>query len=118
MSGNPTPSPDPMVASFSPSITPFGDSDFILEEIDTFLASYDSTSPDVDDEIFDLEGYIRLIEELLNNDISNDLPLPLAVFVINETEKIKYSIDDPTDLELKDLPSHLEYVFLEGTSKL
>ncbi|GJW81773.1 reverse transcriptase domain-containing protein [Tanacetum coccineum] len=28
------------------------------------------------------------------------------------------SIDDPTDLDLKDLPSHLEYAFLEGTSKL
>ncbi|GJU36523.1 hypothetical protein Tco_1184877 [Tanacetum coccineum] len=25
---------------------------------------------------------------------------------------------DPPDLELKDLPPHLEYVFLEGTSKL
>ncbi|GJX03338.1 hypothetical protein Tco_0189254 [Tanacetum coccineum] len=118
MSGSPTHSPDPVVASLSPSLTPFGDSDFILEEIATFIASYDSTSPDVDDEIFNLEGYICLIKELLNNDIWNDLPPPLAVFTINETEKIKYSIDDPPDLELKDLPSHLEYMFLEGTSKL
>ncbi|GKE55362.1 reverse transcriptase domain-containing protein [Tanacetum coccineum] len=30
---------------------------------------------------------------------------------------IKTSIDDPPDLELKDLPPHLEYAFLEGTSK-
>ncbi|GJU76978.1 reverse transcriptase domain-containing protein [Tanacetum coccineum] len=118
MSGSPTPSPDPVVASLSPSLTPFGDSDFILEEIDTFLASDDSTSPDVDDKIFDPEGDIHLIEELLNNDILNDLPPPLPVFVINETEKIKSSIDDPLDHELKDLPSHLEYVFLEGNSKL
>ncbi|GKB89660.1 reverse transcriptase domain-containing protein [Tanacetum coccineum] len=31
---------------------------------------------------------------------------------------IKSSIDDPPKLELKDLPSHLEYAFLEGTDKL
>ncbi|GJX81304.1 reverse transcriptase domain-containing protein [Tanacetum coccineum] len=31
---------------------------------------------------------------------------------------IKSSIDDPPKLELKDLPSHLEYAFLEGTNKL
>ncbi|GJS98227.1 reverse transcriptase domain-containing protein [Tanacetum coccineum] len=66
--------------------------DFILEEIDTFLASHDSTSPDVDDGTFDMEGDIHLID--------------------------KSSIDDPTHLELKDLPSHLDYAFLEGTSKL
>nr|GEX89910.1 reverse transcriptase domain-containing protein [Tanacetum cinerariifolium] len=30
----------------------------------------------------------------------------------------KSLIDDPPDLELKDLPPHLEYAFLEGTSKL
>ncbi|GKB62205.1 reverse transcriptase domain-containing protein [Tanacetum coccineum] len=118
MSGNPTPSSDPIVASLSPSLTPFGDSDFILKEIDTFLASDDLTSPDVDNGTFDMEGDIRLIETLLNNDISNDLPLPFPVFEINETEKNKSSIDDPPDLELKDLPPHLKYGFLEGTSKL
>ncbi|GKC57611.1 reverse transcriptase domain-containing protein, partial [Tanacetum coccineum] len=35
-----------------------------------------------------------------------------------ELKTIKSSIDDPLDLELKDLPSHLEYAFLEGTDKL
>ncbi|GKA28269.1 reverse transcriptase domain-containing protein [Tanacetum coccineum] len=118
MSGSPTPSSDPVVASLSLSLTPFGDSDFILEEIDTFLASDDLTSSDVDDGIFDPEGDIRLIEELLNNEIPNDLPLPHPVYEINETKKIKTSIDDPPDLELKDLPPHLEYAFLEGASKL
>ncbi|GKB60040.1 reverse transcriptase domain-containing protein [Tanacetum coccineum] len=118
MSGSPTPSSGPVDASLSHSLTPFGDSDFILEEIDTFLASDDSISPDIDDRIFDPEGDIRLIEELLNNEIPNDIPLHLPVFEINETEKIKTPIDDPHDLELKDLPPHLEYAFLEGTSKL
>ncbi|GKB51369.1 reverse transcriptase domain-containing protein [Tanacetum coccineum] len=92
--------------------------DHFHEEIDMFLASNDPTSPDVDDGTFDMKGDIRIIETLLNNDISNDLPPPLPVFVINETEKIKSSIDDSPDLELKDLPPHLEYAFLEGTSKL
>ncbi|GKG54299.1 hypothetical protein Tco_0557822, partial [Tanacetum coccineum] len=64
MSGNPTPSHDPVVASLPYSLTPFGDSDFILEEIDTFLASDDSTSPNADDGAFDIEGDIRLIETL------------------------------------------------------
>ncbi|GJX81206.1 reverse transcriptase domain-containing protein [Tanacetum coccineum] len=35
-----------------------------------------------------------------------------------ELKTIKSSIDDPSKLELKDLPSHLEYAFLEGTNKL
>ncbi|GJU68760.1 reverse transcriptase domain-containing protein [Tanacetum coccineum] len=92
--------------------------DHFHEEIDTFLASDDSTSSDDDDGAFDMEGDIHLIKTLLNNDISNDLPPPLPVYEINETEKIKTLIDDPPDLNLKDLPPHLEYAFLEGTSKL
>ncbi|GKF78256.1 hypothetical protein Tco_0230726, partial [Tanacetum coccineum] len=98
ISDNPTPSHDHVVASLSPSLTPFGGSDFILEEIATFLAFDDSTSPDDDDGTFDMEGDIRLIETLLNYDISNDLPPPLPVCMINETKKIKSSIDDPSDL--------------------
>ncbi|GJX07341.1 reverse transcriptase domain-containing protein [Tanacetum coccineum] len=82
MSGSPTPSSDPVISSLPPSLTPFLDSDFIMEEIDTFLASDDSISLDIDDEIFDPEGDIHLIEELLNNEILNDLPLPLHVFEI------------------------------------
>ncbi|GJY62988.1 reverse transcriptase domain-containing protein [Tanacetum coccineum] len=37
---------------------------------------------------------------------------------IEELKIVKSSIDDPPKLELKDLPSHLEYAFLEGTDKL
>ncbi|GKC32380.1 reverse transcriptase domain-containing protein [Tanacetum coccineum] len=66
-SGNPTPYYDPIVSTSSPTLTPFGDSDFLLEEVNAFLS---------------LE-------------------------------------DDPTSLEveLKDLPPHLEYAFLEGDNK-
>nr|GEV82752.1 hypothetical protein [Tanacetum cinerariifolium] len=69
-SSNPTPYYDPIVSTTSLTLTPFENSDFLLEEVDAFLA-------------------------------------------------IK---DDPTllevEVELKDLPPHLEYAFLEGDDKL
>ncbi|GJX52066.1 reverse transcriptase domain-containing protein [Tanacetum coccineum] len=108
-SGNPTPS-DPIIASSSPSFTPFEGGDFILEEIKACLSS-DSIPPGIDDADFDLEGDICLLEKLLNDDPSSPLPP-------KELNMIKSSIDDPSELELKDLPSHLEYAFLEGTDKL
>ncbi|GJZ67768.1 reverse transcriptase domain-containing protein, partial [Tanacetum coccineum] len=56
ISGSPTPSPDPMVDSLSPSLTPFGDSDFLLEETDAFLSLDDSIPSGIDNGIYDLEG--------------------------------------------------------------
>ncbi|GKE08246.1 hypothetical protein Tco_1411797, partial [Tanacetum coccineum] len=106
------------VESLSPSLTPFGDSNFLLEENDAFISLDDSIPPGIDNGIYDSEGDILFLEELLNKDPIPNLPPPLLVFEINETEKIKTLIDDPPDLELKDLPPHLEYSFLEGTSKL
>nr|GEY01464.1 reverse transcriptase domain-containing protein [Tanacetum cinerariifolium] len=35
-----------------------------------------------------------------------------------EAKTVKYSIDEPPEVELKDLPPHLEYTFLEGDNKL
>ncbi|GJS49050.1 reverse transcriptase domain-containing protein [Tanacetum coccineum] len=75
--------------------------------------------PGIDDDTYDSKGDILFLERLLNDDPTPDLPpIPQPVCLINDAEKIKSSIDDPPDLELKDLPSHLEYAFLEGTSKL
>ncbi|GJY17609.1 reverse transcriptase domain-containing protein [Tanacetum coccineum] len=75
--------------------------------------------PGIDDDTYDSKGDILFLERLLNDDPTPDLPpIPQPVCFINDAEKIKSSIDDPPDLELKDLPSHLEYAFLEGTSKL
>ncbi|GJW39137.1 hypothetical protein Tco_0064982 [Tanacetum coccineum] len=55
--------------------TPFGDSDFLLEEVDAFLALEDDpTSPEVDDSYYDPEGDILLLESFLNDDPS--LPPP------------------------------------------
>ncbi|GJS61047.1 reverse transcriptase domain-containing protein [Tanacetum coccineum] len=38
-SGNPTPYYDPIVSTSSPTLTPFGDSDFLLEEVDAPVGS-------------------------------------------------------------------------------
>ncbi|GKF40925.1 hypothetical protein Tco_0124267, partial [Tanacetum coccineum] len=48
-SGNPTPGYDPIVLNSSPTLTPFGDSNFLLlEEADAFLVlADDPTSPEV-----------------------------------------------------------------------
>ncbi|GJV51692.1 hypothetical protein Tco_1447433, partial [Tanacetum coccineum] len=67
---------DPVVASLSPSPTPTRDSDSILEETDTLLPHHDSTSSEVDDDIFDPEEDICLLERLLNIDSTKDLPPP------------------------------------------
>ncbi|GJY67483.1 reverse transcriptase domain-containing protein [Tanacetum coccineum] len=114
-SGNPTPTSEPIISTFPPSLTPFSGGDFILEEIDAYLAS-DSIPPGMDDTDFDPEGDILLLEKYLNNDPSSSLPPEELKFVEPKTEKS--SIDEPPELELKDLPSHLEYAFLEGADKL
>ncbi|GKC42259.1 reverse transcriptase domain-containing protein [Tanacetum coccineum] len=113
---DPTPSSDPVIASLSPSLTPFGDSDFILEETGAFLALDDSILPEIDNGIYDSKGDVLFLEKLLNDDPTKDLPLKdLKNY---ETKMTKSSIEEPPEIELKDLPPHLEYAFLEGTSKL
>ncbi|GJV53893.1 reverse transcriptase domain-containing protein [Tanacetum coccineum] len=114
-SGNPTPSLDPILSTSSPSLTPFEEGDFILEEIKACLTN-DSIPPGIDDDNFDPEGDLLLLEKLLNDDPSS--PLPPKELHVEELKIVKSSIDDPPELELKDLPSHLEYAFLEGTDKL
>ncbi|GJW57004.1 reverse transcriptase domain-containing protein [Tanacetum coccineum] len=125
-SGNPTPYYDPIVSTSSPTLTPFGDSDFLLEEVDSFLALEDDpTSPEVDDSYYDPEGDILLLEAFLNDDPSlppptqgNYLPEIRKELKVCEAKTDKSSIDEPPEVELKDLPPHLEYAFLEGDDKL
>nr|GEU85903.1 reverse transcriptase domain-containing protein [Tanacetum cinerariifolium] len=62
-----------------------------------------------------VEGDICLIEKLLNNDPFHLPPMDLKQ---REVVKAKSSIEEPPDIELKDLPSHLEYAYLEGEDKL
>nr|GEY45393.1 reverse transcriptase domain-containing protein [Tanacetum cinerariifolium] len=118
MSGNPTPSTKPIVSISSPTLAPFGDSDFLLEETDAFLAIEDELiSLEIDDSFYDLEGEILFIEEFLNNDPSSPPLTPQELKVVEPKNK-KSSIDEPPVVKLKDLPPHLEYAFLEGDDKL
>nr|GEW90976.1 reverse transcriptase domain-containing protein [Tanacetum cinerariifolium] len=116
-SGNPTPS-DPIIASSSPSLTHFEGSDFILEEIETFLRPLDELT-NLDDDYYNTEGDILYLEKLLNEDPSLNFP-SMNNEDLKQVDVImtKPLIEEPPELELKDLPSHLKYAFLEGTNKL
>nr|GFC23917.1 reverse transcriptase domain-containing protein [Tanacetum cinerariifolium] len=125
-SGNPTPYYDLIVFTTSSTVTPFGNSDFLLEEVDAFLAiENEPTSPEFYQPYLDPEGDILLPEAFLNDDPSlphpsqgNYLPEVCKELKICETKSDKSSVDEPIEVELKDLPPHLEYVFLEGDNKL
>nr|GEV43812.1 reverse transcriptase domain-containing protein [Tanacetum cinerariifolium] len=101
-SGNPTPYDDLIVSTTSPTLTSFGDSDFLLfEEADAFFGLEDDpNSSKFDPSYYDPEGDILLLESILN------------------TKTVKSSVDEPPEVELKDLPPHIEYAFLEGDNKL
>nr|GEV05991.1 hypothetical protein [Tanacetum cinerariifolium] len=117
-SGNPTPTSDFIISSYSPSFTPFKGSDFILEEIKTFLRTPDKLS-NLDDDYYDTEGDILYLEKFLNEDPSPNLP-PVKTEDLKQVDAsmTKPWIEEPPELELKELPSHLEYAFLEETDKL
>ncbi|GKE44619.1 reverse transcriptase domain-containing protein, partial [Tanacetum coccineum] len=116
-SGNPTPYYDPIISTSSPTLTPFGDSDFLLEETYAFLAIKDEPiSPEINDSYYDSKGAICLLKEFLNDDPSSP-PLPLHELKVVEPKNEKSSINEPPEVELKDLPPHLEYAFLEGDDK-
>ncbi|GJW37122.1 hypothetical protein Tco_0060042 [Tanacetum coccineum] len=104
---------DCRVASYPTVLKPLT-SEFILEEIEAYLKD-DSISPEIDHADCDPEGDICLIEKLLNNDPFQLPPMDLKQ---SEVTKAKSSIEEPPELELKDLPSHLEYAYLEENNKL
>nr|GEX32657.1 reverse transcriptase domain-containing protein [Tanacetum cinerariifolium] len=96
-SGNPTPYYEPIVSTTSLTLTPFRNSDFLLEEVDAFLALEDDpTSLKVDQSYLDLEGDVLLLEAFLNDDPS--LPPP------NQGNYLP-------EVELKDLPPTLNTHF-------
>nr|GEU45148.1 reverse transcriptase domain-containing protein [Tanacetum cinerariifolium] len=118
VSGNPTQSTEPIVSYSSPTPTPFGDNDFLLKETDAFLAIDDvPISWEIDESYYDSEGDILLLEEFLNDDPSSP-PLPPQELKVVEPTNEKSYIAEPLVVELKDLPPHLEYAFLEGDDKL
>nr|GEX11118.1 reverse transcriptase domain-containing protein [Tanacetum cinerariifolium] len=123
-SGNPTPYYDRIISMNSSTLTPFGNSDFLLEEVDAFLAIEDEpTYPELYQPNLDPEGGILLLEAFLNDDPSpsqnqgNYLPKVRKELKIYEAKSDKSSVDEPPEVKLKDLPPHLEYAFLEGDDK-
>nr|GFA49274.1 reverse transcriptase domain-containing protein [Tanacetum cinerariifolium] len=124
---SPTPSDDPIVSKTSPMLTSFGDSDFLLfEEADAFLGLEDDPdSLKFDPSYYDPEGDILLLKAILNSEPSPPLPdheqsVPSFKNKLKacEAKTIKSFVDEPPAVEPKDLPSHLEYTFLEGDNKL
>nr|GEY09358.1 reverse transcriptase domain-containing protein [Tanacetum cinerariifolium] len=74
-SGNPTPYYDLIVSTTSLTLSPFENTNFLLEEVDAFLAIKDDpTSPEVDQSYLDPKGDMLLLEAFLNDDPS--LPPP------------------------------------------
>nr|GEW27359.1 reverse transcriptase domain-containing protein [Tanacetum cinerariifolium] len=82
---------------YSQEVLGFSD---VIAKVDAFLALEDDpTLPKVDQSYVNTEGDILLLKEL-------------------KIYEAKYSIDEPPEVELKDLPPHPEYAFLEGNDKL
>nr|GEY93387.1 hypothetical protein [Tanacetum cinerariifolium] len=110
---------EPIVSSSLQNLTPFDANDFLLlEEVDAFIAiDNESISSNIDANYYDPEGDILILEAVLNND-----PEPLSnqkVFfqtlhkVLKVIEpKTQPEEDEPPEVELKELPPHLEYAFL------
>ncbi|GJW30164.1 reverse transcriptase domain-containing protein [Tanacetum coccineum] len=122
--GNSTPYFEPIVDTTSPTLTPFEGSDFILEEIEAELSDT-SYKSGIDDAECDPEKDILLLEAILNSEPLSPLPNHANYFPevrkelkICEAKTDETSIDEPPEVELKDLPPHLEYAFLEGDNKL
>ncbi|GJQ92558.1 hypothetical protein Tco_0003697 [Tanacetum coccineum] len=89
----------------------------------SFLAIEDDpTSSEVDPTYYDPDGDILLLEAILNSDPSP--PPPNQGNYFPETRKdlkiceANSSVSEPPEVELKDLPPHLEYAFLEGDGQV
>nr|GEU85929.1 reverse transcriptase domain-containing protein [Tanacetum cinerariifolium] len=126
-SGNPTPYDDPIVSTNTPTLTPFGDSNFLLfEEADAFLSLEDDpNSPKFNPFYYDPEGDILLLEAILKSETLPPLPnheqyMPSfkKELKVCEAKTVKSFVDEPPEVELNDLPPLLKYAFLEGDNKL
>nr|GFA52487.1 reverse transcriptase domain-containing protein [Tanacetum cinerariifolium] len=115
---------EPIVSSSSQNLTPFDASDFLLlEEADAFISiDDDPISSNIDVTYYDPEGDILILEALLNNDpepLSNqkDFFSTLHKDLKVVEPKTQSKEDEPSKVELKELPPHLEYTFLGDNGK-
>nr|GFA10553.1 reverse transcriptase domain-containing protein [Tanacetum cinerariifolium] len=124
--GNSTPYYDSIVLNSSLTLTPFDESDFLLlKEADAFIAIGDEPIlPEIGATYYDPKGDILILEALLNSDPLPPLPNQKDYFPrihkdlkVIEPKKDKSSNDEPPEVELKELPPHLEYAFLEDNNK-
>nr|GEX25241.1 reverse transcriptase domain-containing protein [Tanacetum cinerariifolium] len=98
-SGNPTPYYDPIVSTTSSTLTPFGNSDFLFEEVDAFLAiEYDPTSPEVDQsnphlEYVFLEGDDKL-PVIIAKDLSVEEKTALIMVLMSHKRAIAWKLSD------------------------
>nr|GEZ48909.1 hypothetical protein [Tanacetum cinerariifolium] len=94
-----------------------------MEEADAFIAIHDEPiSPEFNATYYDPEGDILILEALLNNDPeppSNQKDyFPSVRKDLKVVEpKNQSSDDEPPEVELKELPPHLEYAFLGDNEK-
>ncbi|GKB88107.1 reverse transcriptase domain-containing protein [Tanacetum coccineum] len=84
-SGNPTPYYDPIVSTSSPTLTPFGDSDFILEEVDAFLA--------LEDDLTLPEGTDKL-PVIIAKDLKDDEKAALIKVLKSHKQAIAWKLSD------------------------
>nr|GFD37417.1 reverse transcriptase domain-containing protein [Tanacetum cinerariifolium] len=104
-SSNPTLYYDSIVSTTYSTLSPFRNSDFLLEEVDAFLALKDDpTSPEVDQSYVDTEWDILLLKAFFNDDPSlpppnqgNYLPRVQKELKICEVKFDKYLSDEPLD---------------------
>nr|GFA51502.1 retrovirus-related Pol polyprotein from transposon 17.6 [Tanacetum cinerariifolium] len=94
----------------------------LLEEADAFIAIDDEPiSSNIDATYYDPKGDILILEELLNNDPEpppnqKDYFLTLHKDLKVVEPKNQSFEDEPPEVEIKELPPHLEYAFLEDYS--
>nr|GEU79708.1 reverse transcriptase domain-containing protein [Tanacetum cinerariifolium] len=114
------------VLGFSDNLTPFDESDFLLlKKADAFIAIDDEPiSPEIDATYYDPKRDILILEALLNSDDPELLPNQKDYFPkvhkdlkVIEPKEDKSSNDEPPEVELKDLPPHLEYALIGDNNK-
>nr|GFA31631.1 reverse transcriptase domain-containing protein [Tanacetum cinerariifolium] len=102
-----TPYFEPIVSNSSPTLTPFNESDFYLEEIKDCLNN--DSNPEEDEDSDDPEP------PPLNQ--KHYFPEAYNDFKVVEPKNDKSSDDEPPEVELKELPPHLKYAFLGENNK-
>nr|GEX30197.1 reverse transcriptase domain-containing protein [Tanacetum cinerariifolium] len=107
---------EPIVSNSSQNLTPFSASNFLLlEEADTFIAINDKPiSSNIDATYYNPEGDILILEALSNNDpepLSNQkdfFPTLHKDLKVVEPKNQSFEEYEPPEVELKELPPHLE----------